>query len=412
MIPVTLLPPVPVRKRATFTKASHLFVARLRIHGAFATARGAMRTKAGLIVTIAGATLIAGCGGDSGGGSESSRAPRASTAPTSSVGLATNPAGEPEDVVTGLQAPWSIVFAQGSPLISERDSGDILEVVDGQTRVVRTVAGVAPAGEGGLLGLAVQGDDLYVYFTGTDGDNRVVRYPLTGAPGSLGLGAPIDVITGIPGGRTHNGGRIAFGPDGMLYITTGDAQDRPKAQDRSSLSGKILRVTPDGAVPQDNPYPGNPLWSLGHRNVQGLAWAQDGTMFSSEYGQDTWDELNVITRGGNYGWPEVEGIGQQAGDIVFINPVQQWSPDDASPSGMTIAGDTIYIANLKGERLRVVPVADPANGSDLYTDEFGRLRDVAVAPDGSLWFLTNNTDGRGSPKNGDDRIKRVDLAQE
>lgn len=369
-----------------------------------------MRTKAGLIVAIAGATLIAGCGSDSDGGSDSSPATATSTTPTSSVGLAANPVGEPEDLVTGLEAPWSIVFAGESPLISERDSGDILEIVDGQTRVVGTVADVAPAGEGGLLGLAVRDSDLYVYFTGADGDNRVDRYALTGSPGSLALGAPQEVIAGIPGGRTHNGGRIAFGPDGMLYITTGDAQDRPRAQDVNSLSGKILRVTPDGAVPQDNPYPGNPLWSLGHRNVQGLAWAADGTMFSSEYGQDTWDELNVITKGGNYGWPEVEGIGEQVGDTVYTNPVQQWNPDDASPSGMTIAGDTIYIANLKGERLRVVPVAAPAEGSDLYTDEFGRLRDVAVAPDGSLWFLTNNTDGRGTPKGGDDRIKRVPLS--
>ncbi|MBA4023806.1 MAG: glucose dehydrogenase [Gordonia sp.] len=370
-----------------------------------------MRNRTGLIMSIAGATLIAGCGSDSGSSTvTTSGTPYPPGYSSSSAPPAVQRDAVPEDLVTGLDAPWSITFAEGAPLVSERDSGDILEVTGNSTRVVGAVADVAPAGEGGLLGLAVQGSDLYVYFTSADGDNRVVRYPLTASAGTLGLGAPEEVIAGIPGGRTHNGGRIAFGPDGMLYISTGDAQDRPSAQDLGSLSGKILRVNADGSVPADNPFPGNPVWSLGHRNVQGLAWAADGTMFSSEYGQDTWDELNVITRGGNYGWPQVEGMnGDVSGDNVFVDPVQQWNPDDASPSGMTIAGDTIYIANLKGERLRAVPVSDPAGGDDLYAGEFGRLRDVAVAPDGSLWFLTNNTDGRGDPKDGDDRIKRVEL---
>ena len=360
-------------------------------------------------LVLAGAVLVVGCSAsDNADGPAQTAGPAESSGSTDSSQPSASiaPADEPADVVTGLDAPWSIVFAGDAPLISERDSGNILEVVGDRTRVVGAVADVAPAGEGGLLGLAVREEFLYVYFTSDDGDNRVVRYRLTGTTGSLGLGPVEPVLAGIPGGRTHNGGRIAFGPDGMLYISTGDAQDRPKAQDPASLSGKILRVTPDGYVPADNPTAGSPMWSLGHRNVQGIAWAADGTMFSSEYGQDTWDELNVIRKGGNYGWPRVEGKSEQF-DSVYIDPVQQWNPDDASPSGMTIAGDTIYIANLRGERIRAVPVTAPETGRDLFVGEFGRVRDVTDARDGSLWLLTNNTDGRGDARDGDDRIKQV-----
>ena len=364
-------------------------------------------------LVLAGTVLVAGCGAsDNADGPGSSADPTESSESTGSSADSSQPsatiapADKPADVVTGLDAPWSIVFVDDAPLISERDSGNILEVVGDRTRVVGAVADVAPAGEGGLLGLAVREEFLYVYFTSDDGDNRVVRYRLTGSTGSLGLGPVEPVLAGIPGGRTHNGGRIAFGPDGMLYISTGDAQDRPTAQDPGSLSGKILRITPDGDVPADNPTAGSPMWSLGHRNVQGIAWADDGTMFSSEYGQDTWDELNVIRKGGNYGWPRVEGKSEQF-DSMYIDPVQQWDPDDASPSGMTIAEDTIYIANLRGERIRAVPVAAPETGRDLFVGEFGRIRDVTVARDGSLWLLTNNTDGRGDARDGDDRIKRV-----
>ena len=364
-----------------------------------------MTHRFSIALAVAGALLVAGCDSPDNARSTDPGATRQTTTPASSP--ATDPpAGAPTDVVTGLDAPWSIVFAGDAPLVSERDSGNILEVVGDRTRVVGAVADVAPAGEGGLLGLAVQGEFVYVYFTSDGGDNRVVRHRLTGSPGDLGLGPVEPILAGIPGGRTHNGGRIAFGPDGMLYISTGDAQDRPTAQDPASLSGKILRVTPDGDVPPDNPTPGSPMWSLGHRNVQGLAWAADGTMFSSEYGQDTWDELNVITKGGNYGWPSIEGKSEQF-DSIYIDPIQQWNPDDASPSGMTIAGGTIYIANLRGERIRAVPVAAPETGRDLFAGEFGRLRDVAQARDGSLWLLTNNTDGRGDARDGDDRIKRL-----
>lgn len=312
------------------------------------------------------------------------------------------------DLLTGLEAPWSVAFVDGTALVSERDSGRILEIdeVAGSSREVAVIDGVQHGGEGGLLGLAV--DDqrrLYVYSTTAEG-NRVQRYPISGTAGSLALGEPEIVIDGIPAGRTHNGGRIAFGPDGMLYVTVGDAQNREAAQDVGSVSGKILRLTPEGAVPDDNPFPGSPVYSLGHRNPQGLGWAADGTFWAAEFGQDTWDELNVITAGANYGWPEVEGIGGVEG---FVDPVAQWGTDDASPSGLAVDGDRVQIANLKGASLRSVPTADPGAEQVWFDDEYGRLRDVVVAPDGRLWVLTNNTDGRGNPVDGDDRILVVDV---
>ena len=280
---------------------------------------------------------------------------------------------------------------------------------EGSARSIGTVEGVAARGESGLLGLAVGREgDLYVYSTASDG-NRVQRFPVTGSPGSLSLGQPETLLDGIAAANIHDGGRIAFGPDGMLYVTSGDAGQRNNAQDRNSLSGKILRMTPDGDVPADNPFPGSLVYSYGHRNPQGLAWAADGTMFATEFGQNTWDELNIITPGANYGWPAVEGIARREG---FVDPVQQWRPAAASPSGMTQAGGTLFIANLRGQVLRLVPVSDPSTSTDQYSREYGRIRDVALSPDGQLWFMTNNTDGRGDPKPGDDRILAVPLIQE
>ncbi len=349
------------------------------------------------------ALVAAGCGsGDADPGPTSS----APAAPADG-GAAVVPAGSPADVATDLAAPWSIAFVGDTALVSSRDDGDVWELADdGSTRLVGTVDGVVHQGESGLLGLAVDEQDrLYAYSTAADG-NRVQRFELTGTPGSYGLGPVETILDGIPAASNHDGGRIAFGPDGMLYVTTGDAGDRPAAQDPDSLAGKILRLTPDGAAPDDNPFPGSVVYSLGHRNPQGIAWAADGTMFAAEFGQDTWDELNIITPGSNYGWPAVEGI---AGDDQFVDPVQQWEPDTASPSGIAVADGTVFIANLRGSVLRSVPVADPTTATDHFAGEHGRLRDVVVAPDGDLWFLTNNTDGRGDATDGDDRILRVGL---
>ncbi|HEU0214061.1 MAG TPA: PQQ-dependent sugar dehydrogenase [Jiangellaceae bacterium] len=315
-----------------------------------------------------------------------------------------------EDVVTGLDVPWGLAFLPDeSALVSERDTGRILAVTaSSDVAEVGTVPGVDAGGEGGLLGLAVDPaapTSVYAYFTAAD-DNRVVRIPLQNGA----LGDPVVVIDGIPKASNHNGGRMTFGPDGMLYVSTGDASAPSRAQDLDSLGGKILRLQPDGSVPADNPFAGSPVFSYGHRNVQGLAFDDDGRLWASEFGQQTWDELNLIQAGNNYGWPIVEGIG---GDDRFVEPVAQWSTDEASPSGVAYVRDTVFLAALRGQRLWQVPVPGGEAGSptDFFVGEFGRLRHAALAPDGSLWLLTGNTDGRNpdGPSEGDDRILRVTL---
>jgi glucose/arabinose dehydrogenase len=357
------------------------------------------RAHAGLAAAVlALALVLAGCSAGDGVVEPTSTA----FGPTG----AALPVGDPVEVASGLVAPWSVAFAGDTALISERDTGRILELLpNGSTRVVGEVSASVPRGEGGLLGLAVDAEALYVFST-NEASGRIERYELSGAPGELSLGRPRTILSDLPAANVHNGGRLGFGPDGMLYASVGDAGDRASAQDLDALSGKILRMTPEGDVPDDNPFAGSLVYSYGHRNVQGIAWSDDGTMFASEFGQDTWDELNVIEPGGNYGWPDAEGAG---GGTGFIDPVQQWRPDEASPSGIAVAGETIFIAGLRGQVLIAVPVTDPASSVDLFRGEYGRLRDVVSAPDGTLWFVTNNTDGRGNPRDGDDRVLGVEL---
>ena len=311
-----------------------------------------------------------------------------------------------EVVATDLEAPWSLAFAGRTPLISLRDAGRIVELdSSGTPRVVGTVPGVVHGGEGGLLGLAADGaGHLFVYSTGEDG-NRIQRFELLGEPGALRLGAVRDLLTGIPAGTNHNGGRLALGPDGMLYAGTGDAGQRENAQDLESLAGKILRLRPDGSVPADNPFPGSPVYSYGHRNPQGLAFGPDGRLYASEFGQNTWDELNVIEAGKNYGWPTTEG---RAGLAGRVDPVWQATPEDSSPSGIAVANGTVFIAGLRGRSLIGVPIGEPSGGPwggiATVLEGYGRLRDAVRAPDGRLWVLSNNTDGRGQPGEGDDKV--------
>jgi glucose/arabinose dehydrogenase len=309
--------------------------------------------------------------------------------------------GSPQTVATGLDAPWGLAFLpDGSALVAERDSGAVLRVRAGaKPERVFTVPGVSAAGEGGLLGLAVAADYaetrwVYAYHTAAD-DNRIVRF-------RLGGGAPKVIFDGIDKAGIHNGGRIAFGPDGMLYVGTGDAGDGTAAQDPGDTNGKILRLTPDGRPAPGNPKAGSPVWSMGHRNVQGLAWAADGTMYGIEFGQNRFDEVNEIEPGANYGWPEVEGRG---GNGRYVDPIVTWGTDEASPSGAAIAGDTLYVAALRGRRLWAVPLEGGKPKAEL-SGRYGRLRTVAVAPDGALWLTTSNTDGRGDVRDGDDRILR------
>ncbi|HKH10171.1 MAG TPA: PQQ-dependent sugar dehydrogenase, partial [Rubrobacter sp.] len=300
----------------------------------------------------------------------------------------------------------------GDALVTERDSGRLLRVGrSGEAREVQTLP-EGGVGEGGLLGVAVSPEyeeDRYVYaYTTTASDNRVVRFRLGGRPEAI--------LTGIPVNSYHDGGRISFGPDGMLYVTTGDAGNPANSQDRGSLGGKILRVAPDGSVPGDNLFPNSPVYSLGHRNVQGLAWDEGGQLFASEFGQDTWDEVNRIEAGENYGWPEVEGEGGEAQG--FVDPITVWPTSEASPSGAEILVDgaipqwegDLFVTALRGESLWRLELDDRGNVTDrqrLLEGEVGRVRDVAQAPDGSLWVSTSNRDGRGTPAENDDRIFRL-----
>lgn len=309
-----------------------------------------------------------------------------------------------ETIAENLQAPWAVAFYDETPIVSERDSSRIYEITDdGSIRELAQVEQTGESTEGGLLGLAVYEDCLYAYLTTAD-DNRVQRYELSGKSETLTMSSPEIILDNIPSASHHNGGRLAFGPDGLLYISTGDGLDPSTSQDPESLAGKILRLNPDGSIPAENPFDNSPVFSYGHRNVQGFAWASDGTMYASEFGEDTWDELNIIEAGGNYGWPHAEGISD---DASFIDPVQQWPPAEASPSGIAITDDHVYMAALRGEQLWEIPLNDPSTSASYFSGEYGRLRDVITAPDGALWLLTNNTDGRGDPAATDDRLLRL-----
>jgi glucose/arabinose dehydrogenase len=298
----------------------------------------------------------------------------------------------------------------GDALVTERVSGRIHRVSrrGGSTPVGRI--SVDNAGEGGLLGLAVaptfgSGGDrwLYYYFTSTAGDNRIERREFRGGE----LGDPEPLIDGIPSNVNHDGGRLAFGPDGMLYVGTGDAGVPARAQNLGSLAGKILRMTPTGRIPDGNPFD-TLVWSYGHRNVQGLTWDDRGRMWASELGQNSQDEVNHIRPGRNYGWPEAEG---QSSDPDFTDPFVTWRTENCSPSGIAFARGRLWVGALRGESLWSVRVGGRNSGRKVrhFDQTFGRIRTVATAPDGSLWITTSNRDGRGDPTRADDRVIRITL---
>ncbi|GMA30464.1 PQQ-dependent sugar dehydrogenase [Litorihabitans aurantiacus] len=334
-------------------------------------------------------------------------------------------------LATGLPAPWGLArLPDGSALVTLRDEARVVVVTP--TGEVRDVTGdgaqqlvdeTVPDGEGGLLGVAaVPGEagasgadalDVVIYRTGAE-DNAVLRGTLDGTE----LGPLTVVVDGIPRARTHNGGQVGFGPDGMLYVATGDADQTELAQDADSLAGKILRVTPTGEPAPGNPVKGSRVFSLGHRNVQGIGWSPDGTMYASEFGQNALDELNRIEAGGNYGWPLVEGDEVAGGGPVpdeVVAPVATWATDVASPSGLAVTPSGVWLAGLRGQRLWLVSTEDSegSGGSgepevrDFLTGELGRLRAVVAAGERELWVLTNATDGRGDPGPDDDRLLRV-----
>jgi glucose/arabinose dehydrogenase len=336
------------------------------------------------LVALLAAAVVAGCGGQ----------PAAARTTVKTV-------------ASGLQVPWGVAFLpDGSALVGERPSGRIVRIPKGggRAKTVMRVPGVAADGEGGLLGLAVSphysSDRLvYAYLT-TASDNRIVRFRLGGSV------RPI--LTGLQKASIHDGGRIAFGPDDKLYAGVGDAANSANAQNRSSRNGKILRVNADGSIPSDNPFSGSPVWSLGHRNVQGLAWDRSGRLWATEFGQDTWDEINLIRKGRNYGWPTVEGKGGTQGGR-FTNPLVAWHTDESSPSGAAILNGSLYVGALAGQRLWRIPLRGASTGTPraLLKGRHGRLRTVVAAPGGGLWVTTSNRDGRGSPRSGDDKVLLV-----
>ncbi|MFE9837521.1 PQQ-dependent sugar dehydrogenase [Streptomyces sp. NPDC005551] len=370
--------------------------------------------------------LTAGCSsGDGGGPDVTAGASPGRTSPGTS-----SSAKPPEDtppakgsvevvrtVTEGLKTPWGLApLPGGDLLVSSRDEGTITRVdaKTGRKTELGRVPGVAAEGEGGLLGLALSPEYasdhmVYAYFT-TASDNRIVRMLYEDEkPAGEQLGAPDTVFRGIPKGFIHNGGRIAFGPDRMLYAGTGETGDKGLAQDRKSPAGKILRMTPEGEPAPGNPFDGSVVYSYGHRNVQGLAWDDKQRLWASEFGQDTWDELNHIGPGDNDGWPDAEG---RSDDGSFKNPVAQWHTDEASPSGIALAEGSVWMAGLRGRCLWRIPLAGTsasAKPQAFLKGEYGRLRTVVSAGSDRLWLVTSETDGRGSPGAGDDRILELEV---
>ncbi|MHA6631208.1 PQQ-dependent sugar dehydrogenase [Pseudonocardia sichuanensis] len=334
--------------------------------------------------------------------------------PVAPVAVATP--GAVTEVASGLRMPWGLTFLpDGSALVSSRDSGDISHVPasGGTASRVGAVPGVAGSAEGGLLGLAASPDfaaDRTVYaYVSAEPTNRVVAVRV--AEDLRSMTVERVVLDGIGTADRHHGGKLTFDRDGNLWIGTGDAFEGSRSPDPDSLNGKVLRIRPDGSPTAGNPF-GTAVFSLGHRNVQGIAFGPEATVYASELGHRTWDEVNVLRPGLDYGWPDAEGVDGDTGEP----PVFALHPDEASPSGITFAGGSLWMGALSGQRLWQLPVsAGQAAGEPIphFVGEYGRIRAVEVAPDGALWIVTSNTDeatwGGTDPRPGDDRILRVEL---
>ncbi|MGI8879808.1 MAG: PQQ-dependent sugar dehydrogenase [Jatrophihabitans sp.] len=329
----------------------------------------------------------------------------------SSTGTDTPVPSTAEVLSQGLAVPWGLAFLpDGSALVTERDSHRLLHVTaSGRATTVGTVTGVVSGGEGGLLGIALSPhfstDRLVFAYLTAATDNRIVSLRYDGSS----ISGQRTVFTGIPKAQVHNGGRLAFGPDGYLYATAGDATQRDRAPDWSYLGGKVLRMTVDGKPAPGNPRAGSVVYTVGHRNPQGLAWGPDGSLYEAEFGQDTQDEINLLQPGHDYGWPTDEGqTGPSRPNLT--RPLVTWSTDDASPSGLAFLAGSLWLGTLQGKRVYRIPLTSPTKAAtpvSLLTGKYGRLRTVAAAPDGSLWVTTSNRDGRGDPVSADDRIIRI-----
>ncbi|MFC7482012.1 PQQ-dependent sugar dehydrogenase [Luedemannella flava] len=320
------------------------------------------------------------------------------------------------EVTRDTDVPWGLTqLPSGDVLYSRRDVFEIarLDPATGATTSIGQVPGAAGTdGEGGVLGLEIAPDfnaDPWLYIMHTTAtDNRVVRMRYTGGVLS---GSPQVLLTGIPRNKYHNGGRLRFGPDGKLYISTGDGQNGEWAQDLANLAGKVLRINPDGSIPADNPF-GNAVWSYGHRNPQGLAFDSRGQLWEQEFGNSVMDETNLIVRGGNYGWPRCEGTTGNCAEPGFVAPKQTYPVAAGSCSGIAIVRDALFIACLRGARLYRAQIS----GSGLtglqqfLSGTYGRLRTVEPSIDGGLWLTTSTRGDKDSvPNNSDERVFKITL---
>jgi glucose/arabinose dehydrogenase len=343
------------------------------------------------------------------------------SAPSNSVtfttGTCATDGGVPSSITTlstGWTIPWGTYFMPDgqSALITERDNFHLSKLTLGGTKtLIGTVPNVVTTdGEGGLLGVAVDPNwttnhYIYLMHTASEG-NRIARMTYDGTS----ISGYTILVQGIQKNRYHNGGRLLFGPDGYLYATTGDAQTSSLAQDKNSLNGKVLRMTTAGKPAPGNPF-GNLVWSYGHRNPQGLAFDRNGRLWEAEFGNSLYDELNLIKPGLNYGWPTCEGTCSVAG---MENPKAQWSVSVASPSGIAIVRNVIYMAALRGERLWRIPIngdtESVGTSTAYYVGTYGRLRTVTKIPGSdALWLSTTNCDNNGGAAPGSDKIFKVTI---
>lgn len=319
-------------------------------------------------------------------------------------------------IASGLDTPWAIAFLPtGNMLVTERP-GRVRLIRNNELipQPVATLSQVREIGEGGLLGITIhpnfeKNNFVYLYYTyssaGDNTINRVVR--MTYKDGILTNEETI--VDAIPGAANHNGGRIAFGPDNYLYITTGDAQEPSLAQDKNSLAGKILRVTDRGEAALTNPF-NNRTYSYGHRNSQGITWDSKGNMWATEHGrsgvQSGLDEVNLIEKGGNYGWPQIQGDETKQG----METAQANSGGTTwAPAGITFLNNTLYFSGLRGRSIYLAPISDTlvAEIKQTVNGEYGRIREIIKGPDNMLYISTSNRDGRGIPSNDDDKIIRI-----
>ncbi len=381
------------------------------------------------LLGLAGAMLLSGCDMSKPSAPPVSAPGKQTEAPASSKSTPYTA----EVLVSGLQVPWDLAFAPDGRLFFTERGGTLRMIDQGKLAdkpVFRFEDGLYKEAEAGVLGLTLDPDFaknhyIYVYHSYQDSGgkpvNRVVRLIEQGGSAKLDR----VIMDGLPGNRIHDGGRVRFGPDGMLYVTNGDAASPSLAQQPDSLAGKIFRVQPDGQVPKDNPFPGSPVYSLGHRNPQGLAWHPvTKQLYSTEHGQTAHDEINLIEPGANYGWPLIQGDESQVkpadagklGPGPLKTPLAHSGDDTWAPSGITFVTKgpwkgNLLAANLRGTQVLRVTLTEDGKGvhaiEPLYKGEYGRIRAVAEGPDGSVYLLTNNRDGRGQPKADDDKIIRL-----